>query len=75
MTVIPENYHSELALYDLSLIHILTKAPNHTECIRCGSCIRACPTGAVCFRYGFGDGKDKTKTAEMPQKNNDNKEK
>jgi ferredoxin len=21
-------------------------------------CVRACPTGAVCFRYGFGDGKE-----------------
>lgn len=52
----------------------VTKTPNHTECIRCGMCIRACPTNAVCFRYGFGDGKDKTKTAEMPQKNNNNKE-
>ena len=28
------------------------------ECIRCGMCVRACPTGAVCFRYGFGDGKE-----------------
>ena len=46
-----------------------------TKAIRCGTCIRTCPTGAVCFRYGFGDSKDKTKTAEMPQKNNDNKEK
>ena len=53
----------------------VTKTPNHTECIRCGMCVRACPTNAVCFRYGFGDGKDKTKAAEMPQKNKDNKEK
>lgn len=42
----------------------VTKTPNHTECIRCGMCIRACPTKAVCFRYGFGDGKDKAKAAE-----------
>ena len=35
----------------------VTKTPNHTECIRCGMCIRACPTNAVSFRYGFGDGK------------------
>ena len=55
----------------------VTKAPNHTECIRCGMCIRTCPTGAVRFRYGFGDGKDKTKAAKKPQKiiNNNNKEK
>ena len=38
----------------------VTKTPNHTECIRCGMCIRACPTKAVCFRYGFGDGKEAT---------------
>ncbi len=53
----------------------VTKTPDHTECIRCGMCVRACPTNAVSFRYGFGDGKDKTKAAAMPQKNNDNKEK
>ena len=35
----------------------VTKTPNHTECIRCGMCVSACPTGAVSFRYGFGDGK------------------
>ena len=35
----------------------VTKSPNHTECIRCGMCVSACPTGAVSFRYGFGDGK------------------
>ena len=28
--------------------------------IRCGMCIRACPTNAVSFRYGFGDGKETT---------------
>lgn len=34
--------------------------------------VRACPTGAVCFRYGFGDGQDKqTLAAKAPQKNND----
>ena len=38
----------------------VTKTPNHTECIRCGMCIRACPTNAVSFRYGFGDGKETT---------------
>ena len=26
-----------------------------------GMCIRACPTNAVCFRYGFGNGKETTK--------------
>ena len=48
----------------------VTKTPNHTECIRCGMCIRACSTKAVCFRYGFGDGKDKAKAAETLQTNN-----
>ena len=33
------------------------ETPNHTECIRCGMCVRACPTSAVSFRYGFGNGK------------------
>ena len=40
----------------------VTKTPNHTECIRCGMCVNACPTGAVSFRYGFGDGKQYTNT-------------
>ena len=48
----------------------VTKTPNHTECIRCGMCIRTCPTGAVRFRYGFGDGKDKTKAAKKAAENN-----
>ena len=42
----------------------VTKTPNHTECIRCGMCVNACPTGAVSFRYGFGDGKQNTNTIE-----------
>ena len=50
----------------------VTKTPNHAECIRCGMCIRACPPNAVCFRYGFGDGKDKA--AEAPRKINNNQE-
>ena len=46
----------------------VTKTPNHTECIRCGMCIRACPTNAVRFRYGFGTGKDQSKSAKTPEK-------
>ena len=42
----------------------VTKSPNHTECIRCGMCIRACPTEAVSFRYGFGSGKQQSKTEQ-----------
>ncbi len=36
----------------------VTKTPDHTECIRCGMCVRACPTKAVSFRYGFCKGKE-----------------
>ena len=41
----------------------VTKTPNHTECFRCGMCIRACPTNAVCFRYG----KETTKKTMMEE--------
>ncbi|MBS5310379.1 MAG: 4Fe-4S binding protein, partial [Faecalibacterium prausnitzii] len=47
----------------------VTKTPNHTECIRCGMCIRACPTNAVCFRYGFGSGKEKENAATLRENN------
>ena len=46
----------------------VTKTPNHTACIRCGMCISACPTNAVRFRYGFGTGKDQSKSAKTPEK-------
>ena len=46
----------------------VTKTPNHTECIRCGMCISACPTNAVRFRYGFGTGKDQSKSAKTSEK-------
>ena len=46
----------------------VTKSPNHTECIRCGMCIRACPTDAVSFRYGFGSGKQQSKTEQTTTK-------
>ena len=42
----------------------VTKSPNHTECSRCGMCIRACPTDAVSFRYGFGSGKQQSKSEQ-----------
>ena len=45
----------------------VTKTPNHTECIRCGLCVRACPTNAVCFRYGFGNGKETPKKTTMEE--------
>ena len=32
----------------------VTASPNHPECIRCGACIKACPTNAICYKYGFG---------------------
>ena len=40
----------------------VTKTPNHTECIRAGCASSACPTGAVSFRYGFGERKAKYQT-------------
>ena len=27
--------------------------PNHPECIRFGECMKACPTDAICYHYGF----------------------
>ena len=42
----------------------ITKTPNHTECIRCGVCIKACPTDAIRYRCGFGTGMNNTKTKE-----------
>lgn len=44
------------------------KTPDHAECIRCGKCVLACPTGAVHFRYGFGDGSE-TKGTITAEKN------
>lgn len=32
------------------------KTPNHTECIRCGDCIRSCPQGAICKPTYFKKG-------------------
>ena len=29
------------------------KDQNHSECIRCGMCIKACPTRAIKYDYGF----------------------
>ena len=34
-----------------------------TPCIRCGKCIKSCPTKAICYQYGFGD-KSKTEIKE-----------
>ena len=38
-----------------------------SKCIRCGMCVRACPTNAVCFRYGFGNGKETPKKTTMEE--------
>ena len=38
-------------------------------------CVQACPTNAVRFRYGFGEGKDKQESADrLPRKKNNHKE-
>ena len=48
----------------------VTKEPDHTECIRCGMCIRACPTKAVSFRFGFGKGKENHRPDEKVKTTN-----
>ena len=35
------------------------KSPNHMECIRCGQCIKACPTSAI--KTNIGKARNKTK--------------
>lgn len=39
---------------------------NHSECIRCGKCVTACPTEAVRFRYAFGSGGACSKLSQKP---------
>ena len=34
------------------------KTPNHTECIRCGDCLRTCPHGAICKNISFKKGEN-----------------
>lgn len=46
----------------------VTKTPNHSECIRCGKCVEACPTNAVCYHYGFGSGQKETKKQKLREK-------
>ena len=56
----------------------VTKTPNSAECIRCGMCVKACPTNAICFRYGFGNGREECPSAKKNDKiktNEINKEK
>ncbi len=55
----------------------VTKSPDHTECIRCGMCVRACPTQAVKYRYGFCKEKENgctVKKAENQEKKSNEKE-
>ena len=33
----------------------VTKSPNHAECIRCGDCKKACPTGAISCGFKRGN--------------------
>ena len=57
-----EYYNMDLAMGAAMDVDI-TKTPNHAECIRCGKCIKSCPTKAICYQYGFGD-KSKTEIKE-----------
>ena len=41
----------------------ITKTPNHAECIRCGMCMKACPTDAIQYKFGLGD-KSNTETTK-----------
>lgn len=34
----------------------VSKTPNHTECIRCGDCVRTCPHGAIRKSINLGKG-------------------
>lgn len=34
------------------------KTPNHTECIRCGDCLRTCPHGAICKNISLKKGEN-----------------
>lgn len=43
----------QVCKYDIYAVY----DPNNTECIRCGDCVEACPTGAL--KMGFGFKKDK----------------
>lgn len=31
----------------------VTKNPQHSECIRCGDCIKACPVKALSYNFGL----------------------
>ncbi|MEE0525907.1 MAG: 4Fe-4S binding protein, partial [Faecalibacterium prausnitzii] len=42
----------------------ITKTPNHAECIRCGMCMKACPTDAIQYKFGLGDQSNTETTKE-----------
>lgn len=33
----------------------ITKNTSHTECIRCGECVKVCPTKAISVQWGLHD--------------------
>ena len=43
--------------FTVLVLVIILSTPNHPECIRCGECMKACKTGAICYQYGFSNKK------------------
>ena len=39
----------------------VVRHPNHTECIRCGACVKECPVEAISYKYGFAEKSKKKK--------------
>ena len=46
------------------------RTPNHTECIRCGDCVRACPTRAISLSFSLMN-RTETKENDHVEKNSD----
>lgn len=48
----------------------ITKNNAHTECIRCGECIKACPTQAISTHWGFETFKNETNLTGLLENEN-----